>query len=577
MTERPGDQPHAPGAAQPPLERLVNLTGHAITVEWLTTSPDGECGAPVPATATFAPDGRLARVLDDQARLDDDGSVNTPGGLLRETRLRRRPGPVAGLPPAEPGVRYLVSRITALAVRDRPDLVFPFGELRDGQGRVTGVSGLAAFPADGAIKERYRDWRRKAAGRRSRRPLTGEWRTGLLFALATAFLSAWLGLLPGTVDNGLKNGWAAGGQAWTSWLSVAFLVLGAATFALAARRWYVGQKIRADRGTAYVIEEQAIAWRHEEKQWVLDQLAGEFARVLRVPGPEALGERWRWQADARGAADWDRRTDQLVHSFWAVHYNDDQVTRNAVFVWAPWPVSMAFGARATARRRGLVLHVRQRPSSGAVGQRHELRLTDPAHDFLRGPVKPLPAGLTPQHTELTARLTVNIKTIPRDGEAALPAPGADLAAFQPARLLLVRIVQEKIGVIPLDLAKTPAVTLHAPQTLTDSVFCPGSHQVEVAEWRWAGADGAAEIAWEDFPATAEAIATWIAGQAEDHPAHVLLLAARMPQEIAVGLGIQLGQRQSTWPERLYPVHFTGGKLFVPKLDLGRHSVPPERD
>jgi len=100
--------------------------------------------------------------------------------------------------------------------------------------------------------------------------------------------------------------------------------------------------------------------------------------------------------------------------------------------------------------------------------------------------------------------------------------------------------------------------------------------MEVAEWRWIGADGAAEIAWEDFPATAEAIATWIVGQAEDHPDHVLLLAARMPQEIAVGLGIQLGQRQSTWPERLYPVHFTGGKLFVPKLDLGRHSVPPER-
>jgi hypothetical protein len=196
MTERPGDQPHALGAL-PPLERLVNLTDHAITVDLLTTSPHGEDGAPVPGTATFAPDGRLARVLDDQVRLGD-GSVNTPSGLLRETRLRRRPGPVAGLPPAEPGVRYLVSRITALAVHGRPDLVFPFGERRDAQGRVTGVRGLAAFPSDRAIAGRYRDWRRRAAERRSRRPLTGEWRTGLLFALATAFLSAWLGLLPGS-------------------------------------------------------------------------------------------------------------------------------------------------------------------------------------------------------------------------------------------------------------------------------------------------------------------------------------------------------------------------------------------
>ena len=76
-----------------------------------------------------------------------------------------------------------------------------------------------------------------------------------------------------------------------------------------------------------------------------------------------------------------------MHSFWAVHYNDDHVTRNAVFVWAPWPVAMAFGARATARRRGLVLHVRQRPSDGAAGARRELRLADGAHDFLRVPRK----------------------------------------------------------------------------------------------------------------------------------------------------------------------------------------------
>ena len=398
----------------------------------------------------------------------------------------------------------------------------------------------------------------------------------MLFALATALLSAWLSLMPGAVDNALKNGWAGGSQAWASWLSVVFLILGAATFTLAARRWYVGQKIRADRGTAYVIEEQAIVWRHEEKQWVLDQIVGEFASVLRVPGPEALGERWRWQADALGACEWDRRVDQLVHSFWAVHYNDDQVTRNAVFVWAPWPVSMAFGARATARRRGLVLHVRQRPSGGAIGQRHELCLTDPAHDFLRDPAKPGSAPQAPQHTDLTACLPVTIETIKRDSETAVPQPCPDLAAFRSARLLLVRIVQEKIGVIPLDLAKTPAVTLHAPRTLTDSVLCPGSHQMKVAEWRWVSPDGAAEIPWADFPATTEAIASWIIGQAEDHPDHVLLLAARMPQEIAVGLGIQLGQRQSDWPEWLYPIHFVGGKLVVPELDLGRRSVPAER-
>jgi hypothetical protein len=560
-----------------PFERLVNLTEHVVTVESLIRSPHGD-STPVPSTATFAPDGRLARVADEQAWLSDD-SMNTPAGLLKVTELRRRPGSVTGLPPAEPGVRYLVSRITALAVRDRSDLVFPFGESRDAHGRVTGVSGLAAFRPGTAIRERYRNWQARTAERRSRRPLAAEWRTGLLFALATALLSGWLGLLPGTIDNAAKNGWAGGGQPWTAWLTAVFFVLGAAALTWAARRWYLGQKVRADRGTAYVIEEEAIAWRHEEKQWVLAELDGGFARVLRVPGPEALGERWRWQADARGAPEWDRRTDQLVHSFWAVHYNDDQVTRNAVFVWAPWPVSMAFGARATARRRGLILHVRQRPSSGAIGLPYEIRLGDQAHDFLRGAGRPDLTAEAPQHavTELTGHVTVMVETLREDDGTATRLSRAGPAVFPPVRLLLIRIVQAEIGHIPLDLTKAPAITVHAPRCLTDSVLRPGKHQVEVGEWRLASAVGTTEVPWKAFPAVTEAIADWITGQAKGHPGHVLLLACRMPQEIAVGLGIQLGQRQSEWPDWLYPVHYTGGKLFVPKLDLGRGSVRPERD
>jgi hypothetical protein len=142
------------------------------------------------------------------------------------------------------------------------------------------------------------------------------------------------------------------------------------------------------------------------------------------------------------------------------------------------------------------------------------------------------------------------------------------------RLLVVRIVHEEIGKIPLDLTKAPVIIVHAPGHLTDSVLWPGPHQIQVAEWR--SASPGTEIPWADFPAIAEAIATWIAAQAEQYPGHVLLLAARMPQEIAVGLGIQLGQRQTAWPDRLYPVWWDGGELFVPDLDLGRHSVPPER-
>jgi hypothetical protein len=83
----------------PPAERLVNLTEHAVAVDSLRVSPVGDDGgSAVPSTAIFAPDGRLARVADDEARLGD-GFLNTPEGRLRVNRLRRSRR-VAGLPPA---------------------------------------------------------------------------------------------------------------------------------------------------------------------------------------------------------------------------------------------------------------------------------------------------------------------------------------------------------------------------------------------------------------------------------------------------------------------------------------------
>ncbi|MGL5824036.1 MAG: hypothetical protein ACRCYU_04245 [Nocardioides sp.] len=48
------------------------------------------------------------------------------------------------LPEPEEGVGFIVSRVTAAAV-DRPDLYFPFPEIRDSVGRVAGCGGLARF------------------------------------------------------------------------------------------------------------------------------------------------------------------------------------------------------------------------------------------------------------------------------------------------------------------------------------------------------------------------------------------------------------------------------------------------
>lgn len=57
---------------------------------------------------------------------------------------------VDGLPDPSPGVLYLVSRVTAAAVR-RDDLVFPQGELRDDNGQIIGCRALGTFADPSSI------------------------------------------------------------------------------------------------------------------------------------------------------------------------------------------------------------------------------------------------------------------------------------------------------------------------------------------------------------------------------------------------------------------------------------------
>ena len=586
------DMEPTPGDLSAPV-RLLNLTEHEIVLDAQQHSagPADPSGLTPPSALRLPSAGQFARVDDTRARLNENW-LNTATERIRLTRLRRS-SRLTDLPGPERGTTYVVSRLTAQAARRRGDLVFPLTEIRDwdSDGRVIGARGLGTYRRTPAVSEWYRDWRAKASERRSRRSLPTQWLTGLLFATGTALLSGGLGLFPSMLDDATANGWAAAGQAWTDWLTLVFLVAGAAVLGVAARRWLTFMRIRGERGTAYVIEEQAIHWLHEEKTAVLATISDEFASVLRVPGAEALGAHWRWQADAESAPQWDARTDQLVHSFWAVHYNDDHVTHNAVFVWAPWPVAMAFGARATARRRGLVLHVRQRPSYGAAGARRELRLEDGAHDFLRGrDLPPLPAA-APGHAleQAAARVTVTIETLSMPNAPLPPAAarkaGEDTGSAPPAAspasgpvpellLLLVRLVRQDIGPIPLDLSQAEDISLHLSPSLVSAVPA-GKHDMPVAEWRLTADDGS-QLPWSAFPRVAETIADWVEQQAAAHLDHVVLLAARVPQEIAVGLGIQLGQRSATWPQRVYPVHYTGECLTVAGLDLGRNSVPGER-
>jgi hypothetical protein len=580
-----------PGAVEtPPVERLVNLTEHVVMlVPKPQPATEGAAEAPL---VCVPPDGRFARVDDGAARLHER-LVDTESGIVRLTSLRRS-GRLIDLPPPQAGIRYVVSRVTALAARDRGDLVFPFGEIRDEDGRVTGAQGLASFRPRAALWRRPWVWRAAARERRRGRPPGTQWLTGVFFAVATALLSGALSLFPGSLDEAKASGWGVAWASWTLRLTVVFAVAGAAVLIAAAWRWHERSAILEERGTAYVIEENAITWRHEEKASVLTDVGAGFAAVLRVPGPAELGSSWRWEADGDAAPQWDARLDELVSSFWAVHYNDDQITRNAVYVWAPWPVAMAFGARATARRRGLVLHVRQRPSYGAAGPHRRPRLTDEAHDFLRRDEPPSLAETAPLHAPVVVRETVTmaIKALATSDSGPHGRPAGHRGGQRPSGsaegllLLIVRVIHGPVGPIPLDLAHAPPFMIAVSPTLARSVIPTGSRVVPAVEWRLdpreAGVERVPDLPWAAFPAAAEAIADWIVEQAVAHSAHTVLLATRIPQELAVGLGVQLGQRSwerragQQWPQQVYPVFHTGTQLVVPDLRLGADSVPSQR-
>jgi hypothetical protein len=576
----------AAALALPAAERLVNLTPHDIMLEAIELPRRGDdLDQGIPVTVRLAAQGSFARVDDEASRLRDT-HLNAGAGLIPLTRLRRS-GKVIDLPPPAPGTRLVVSRVTALASRHRDDLVFPLGENRDGEGQIRSVRGLAAFRPGRAPMQRYRDWRSAARRNLAAKRLGYEWLTGVLFASGTALLSGFLALIPGAIDNAAGHGWAGAGQVWASWTSLACLVTGAILLSSGAWRWRRRSQILTERGTAYVLDEIAIPWQHEEKESVLADIRAGFARTLLVPGPGALGDSWRWHADAGSAACWDQKVDALVRSFWAVHYNDDQVTRNALFTWAPWPVAVAFGARATARRRGVVLNVRQRPSYGAAGPRRKLSLTDPPHDFLTStPREPL-EDAAPKHqvTPLSGQLTPTIRSLKlqnanhRDNPPS-PRPGTRYgrpARPIPALVLLVRTTHDFIGGIPLDLDNMPPVAVHVPGSLVSSALPTGTYTVPVAEWRLDSATKpVTQLPWKAFPAAAEKIADWIIAQAAQHKEHVILLATRIPQELAVGLGIQLGQRRRDWPGDVYPVYYENRRLVVPDLKLGTESIPAER-
>ena len=102
---------------------FINLTPHALTVHRVDDS-----------VITIPASGNVARVSQHDVR---DEVVD--GIEINHSQL----GEVEGLPQAEDGKIFIVSRLVATAVKDRLDVVVPGILLRDEQGRVVGCKGFA--------------------------------------------------------------------------------------------------------------------------------------------------------------------------------------------------------------------------------------------------------------------------------------------------------------------------------------------------------------------------------------------------------------------------------------------------
>ncbi|MGH3193899.1 MAG: hypothetical protein ACRDOL_42910, partial [Streptosporangiaceae bacterium] len=227
--------------------------------------------------------------------------------------------------------------------------------------------------------------------------------------------------------------------------------------------------------------------------------------------------------------------------------------------------------------------------AGAAGPHRRPRLAEGAHDFLRYEGLPSLAETAPLHEPATGCATVTVTIEPlsdrhgHPGSPSRPGTPGDAAGLL---LLVVRVIRGPVGPIPVELTQTRPFALGVSPGLAGAVIPSGTRAIPAKEWRLGpyekDAERVPDLPWPAFPAAAETIADWVVAQAAAHAARVVLLATRIPQELAVGLGVQLGQRSwdrapgQPWPQQVYPAYHDGDRLVVPDLRLGAQSVPARR-
>ena len=393
----------------------------------------------------------------------------------------------------------------------------------------------------------------------------GYWIAGLLIAFA-------LGNVPSLVTADWKSA-----MTWVSlWLSVGATVIAAMTFGFAEATRRGRDRMLAQNGTAYIIQERARFWDDDKAARFREGIHRHFARVIQVPGPVEADRSWDWSLDA-DAWHWDARADDLVRAFRVLSIDearDGTITPNGVFLWAHWAVATAFGMRVTAADRDLVLDVWQRPSHARAGEVEPEIWSQRPHRFTATPAAEATA---PQFSEHLWAATLELSRIaPRVGGTRRGTRSGKVS------VLLVRFSSSDWGPLPAVIEPVPAGPLVVRLSCAASVFPPGSSPAEVHELRCVPLVGppGAQFPWPQFPMlVAEALA-WIERKAKELEGHTLLLGTLVPQEVGLGIGIRVGHDsgRASWPGHLWPIvqNQRDGSLVIPNLDLGMAAVDPTR-
>jgi hypothetical protein len=365
-----------------------------------------------------------------------------------------------------------------------------------------------------------------------------QWVSAVSFSIGLTALGAALGVVPDIAVDGWRA--APARQLWFALFSgCAGVFLGAGGLL-----WRRRSRLLRRRGTAYIVHQRAADWTIEETEAFVRAVRAQFAATMLVPGPDDLDGDWDWPLDRR-TDEWDVQTDLLVRYFWAAHFNDEAATPNAVFLWASWPVALAFGTRAVTGRRGLALEVRQRPSYGRAGTLKHVDFRRPGHTFL----DPAPAPPRGTITEHDHDIVLN------------PHPGGALPAHpRPVTILLLRTSGAEYG--PL-LAAAPGAPVDLHIVDRAGLELPTNAPAQVREWRYT-APGGRLIDWDDYPGLVDAAVGWICRAAATAPG-IVLLGAAIPQELATGIGINATTR-TDWPT-LWPILHGRRGFTVPALRL----------